>query len=213
MATFEDFSEAVVTHLAPVEQLSPFKVGQVLKLISDADAQLGKTLAPAFAVVQVLFLLGFVGYFVVALVALVLDAGAMDEVCAEQTWVWLYVLIVLVVPTAIGFVLSIAQAGVRMVFKDATALRTADMVLAIPSPLIMVFLGVTGLALWGGMEDACADFYWANFGMLLVVFYIQIVLMCVAALLGLLALCAMGIGLLNSSVGGGEGDNGDPKYV
>ena len=31
---------------------------------------------------------------------------------------------------------------------------------AIPSPLLLVCLGVLGLALWGGMGEECADFYW-----------------------------------------------------
>ena len=51
--TFEDFSEKVVANLSPVEQISPFKVGQIQKLIADADEQLGKTLAPYFAILQV----------------------------------------------------------------------------------------------------------------------------------------------------------------
>jgi hypothetical protein len=31
---------------------------------------------------------------------------------------------------------------------------------AVPSPLLNVCLGVLGLALWGSMGEACADFYW-----------------------------------------------------
>jgi hypothetical protein len=30
----------------------------------------------------------------------------MDEECAEKTWVWIYVFIVLAVPTIIGFILK-----------------------------------------------------------------------------------------------------------
>ena len=32
--------------------------------------------------------------------------------------------------------------------------------IAVPSPLLLVCLGVLGLALWGGMGEECADFYW-----------------------------------------------------
>ncbi len=52
-------------------------------MISDTDEQMGWT----FAVAQILFLLGFVGYFVVAALALVLDADntdANEDMCAEQ---------------------------------------------------------------------------------------------------------------------------------
>ena len=174
------------------------QVGQIQKLVTDADEELGKTLVPYFAMLQVFFMLAFVVYFVVALVALVLDAEAMDAQCAAQSWVWLYVLLVLVVPTIVGFVMGLVESTSRMVTSDAPVLRVLDMLLAIPSPLVMVVLGVIGLALWGGMEDECADFYWANFGMVLLVFYVQVCLMCFSALFGLLALCGMGIGLVNS---------------
>ena len=35
-----------------------------------------------------------------------LDVQAMDEECAEETWVWIYVFIVLAVPTIIGSILK-----------------------------------------------------------------------------------------------------------
>ena len=148
---------------------------------------------------QVFFLLGFVAYFVVALVALVLDAEAMDEECAVQSWIWLYVLLVLIIPTTIGFIIGLLQAALQMVFKDESSLRMVDMFLSVPAPLLMVTLGVIGLALWGGMADECFDMYWENYAMLVVVFFIQVCLMCVSALFGILALCAMGIGLINSA--------------
>ena len=52
-------------------QLSPFKVGAIQQLIADGNADLGKKTAPYFATILVLFLLAFLGYFVTALVALV----------------------------------------------------------------------------------------------------------------------------------------------
>lgn len=145
------------------------KVGQIQKLVADADEELGKTLAPYVAIHQVVFLITFVAYFVVALVALVLDADAMDTVCATDTWIWLYVQ--LVIPTTVGFIVGLLQATSRMATQDEAALRMVDIFLAFPSPVTMVVLGVIGLALWGGMEDACADFYGEIFGLLLVVLY------------------------------------------
>jgi len=176
-----------------VQKRTRTQVGQIQKLVTDADEDLGKTLAAYFAILQVFLMVAFVGYFVVALVALVLDADAMDAQCAAQSWVWLYVLLVLVVPTIVGFVMGLVESTSRMITSDAPVLRVLNMLLAIPSPLVMVVLGVIGLALWGGMEDECADFYWANFGMVsqdkLLVFYVQVCLMCFSALFGLLALC------------------------
>jgi len=41
-----------------------------------------------------------------------LDVQAMDEECAEETWVWIYVFIVLAVPTIIGSILKSTLYGV-----------------------------------------------------------------------------------------------------
>ena len=60
-------------------QLSPFKVGAIQQLIADGDADLGKKTAPYFAIILVLFLLAFLGYFVTALVALVVCRMQIDS--------------------------------------------------------------------------------------------------------------------------------------
>lgn len=198
--TFEDFSALVVEKLSPIEQLSPFKVGQIQKLIADGDEEMGKKTAPYFALVLVVFLLAFVGYFVTALVALVLDAEAMDDECAEETYLWLYVFTVLALPTIVGFLLALIQSGLQIAFPnplDKSILRVADMILAVPSPLLNLGLGVLGLALWGGMEEDCSDFYWQEYAMLLVVFYIQVALTSIGGLFGFLTLAGMIIGLIN----------------
>jgi len=109
--SFESVSALVVKYLSPVEELSPFKLGNIQKLISDiAEAagnnELGGQIAPYFAVGQVIFLLLFVAYFVIGVVALAVDAEAMDAVtdggeeCAENSWIWLYSLLVIVIPTS-----------------------------------------------------------------------------------------------------------------
>jgi len=204
--SFEDFSALVVEKLSPVEHLSPFKVGQIQQLIADRDEEMGKFCAPYFAVVIVVFLLAFVGYVVTALVALVLDARAMDCACAQESYLWLYVLMVLVVPTLLGLVVALIQGALQIAFpfKDTDAAhdrirRVGDMLLAIPAPLLNLALGVLGLLLLFGMEDDCAEFYWVHFGMLLVVFYIQVALTLIGGLFGLLTLVAMVIGLVNSA--------------
>ena len=65
--------------LAIRSQLSPFKVGAIQQLIADGDADLGKKTAPYFAIILVLFLLAFLGYFVTALVALVVCRLQIDS--------------------------------------------------------------------------------------------------------------------------------------
>ncbi len=49
-------SDMVVKYLSPVEEMSPFQVGQIHKLISDINENAGTAAAPGFIVLQVLFL-------------------------------------------------------------------------------------------------------------------------------------------------------------
>ena len=58
---------------------------------------------------QVIFLLLFVAYFVIGVVALAVDAEAMDAECAADSWIWLYALLVIVIPTSLGFILSLVE--------------------------------------------------------------------------------------------------------
>ncbi len=63
---------------------------------------------------QVIFLLLFVAYFVIGVVALAVDAEAMDAECAADSWIWLYALLVIVIPTSLGFVLSLVEVNFYM---------------------------------------------------------------------------------------------------
>ena len=53
--TFGEFSAVV-----PVEELSPFKLGQIQELIGTINKDVGDALAPTFAVAIVFFLLAFI---------------------------------------------------------------------------------------------------------------------------------------------------------
>ena len=66
---------------------------------------LGGQIAPYFAVVQIIFMLLFVAYFVLGVVSIVVDFEAMDCDCAEDSWIWLYALLVIVIPTSMGVVM------------------------------------------------------------------------------------------------------------
>jgi len=107
-------SDMVVKYLSPVEEMSPFQVGQIHKLISDINENAGTAAAPGFIVLQVLFLLAFVGYMVVAIVALCLDWEAMVCDCAADSWIWLYVLLALAIPTTFGFIMGLVKAGLAL---------------------------------------------------------------------------------------------------
>jgi len=62
----------------------------------------GLFVAPAFVMGQVLFLIAFVLYLIAAIFAIVLDFDAAECACADEHWVWLYVLLATAIPTGIS---------------------------------------------------------------------------------------------------------------
>lgn len=190
-ASFETVSSKVVDVLSPVEQLSPFKLGQIQKLISQiaesaGNTELGDQIAPYFAVGMVIFLVLFVAYFVLGVVSLAVDAEAMDAPCAEDSWIWLYVLLVIVIPTSVGFIIGLVETGLKMIeaLKDVKY----EIFLVLPSPLLNVTLGILGIVLWSGMTEECSAFYDTNHGLLLVIFHLQVIIMCVSSIFGCITL-------------------------
>jgi hypothetical protein len=173
-------------------------VGQIQKLIADiaesaGNSTLGEQIAPYFAVAQVIFLLLFVAYFVIGVVALAVDAEAMDCPCAEESWIWLYVLLVIVIPTSMGFILGLVQTGLGMI--EALKEVKYDIFIALPPPLLMVTLGILGIVLWSGMDEECDAFYDTNHGLLLVIFHLQVIIMCIASVFGMITLFGMAAAL------------------
>ena len=90
-STFQGWCSLISDILAPAEELSPFKLGQVKTLISEINHDVGLFVSPAFVIGQILFLIAFVGYLVTAVYSLVNDALAMSGACAAESWIWLYV--------------------------------------------------------------------------------------------------------------------------
>ena len=50
--------------------------------------ELGGQIAPYFAVAQIVFLMLFLAYFVLGVIAVCVDFEAMDCPCAEDSWIW-----------------------------------------------------------------------------------------------------------------------------
>jgi len=135
--------------LAPLEEISPFKLGQIQILISDINKEAGEWVAPYFAIGMVFFLMAFTGYFVMAIIALVLDFEAMDAACAADSWVWLYVLLVVVIPTSLGFVMGLVKTGLNMAdLKGNFGWEIPAVFLSLPGPILYIVLGVLG---WVGV--------------------------------------------------------------
>jgi hypothetical protein len=58
---------------APVEEVSPFKLGDIQQLIKKIHSDTGDAVAPYFAFGMVFFLIAFCCYLALAIVSLVLD--------------------------------------------------------------------------------------------------------------------------------------------
>jgi len=207
--TFEEFSALAVKYLSPLEEISPFKLGQIQKLISDVNEEAGKAVAPYFAIGMVFFLMLFLAYFVIAVVSLGVDFAAMDAECAEDSWVWLYVLLAVVIPTSLGFVMGLVKTA--LVWADLKAKigwEVPDICLSLPGPLLYITLAILGITLWGGMTDECGDFYSEDHNLLFTIFKIQVILLSIAAGFGLITCFAQATALYYQLIGGEKKDTG-----
>mmetsp|Transcript_28049 Transcript_28049/g.56841 ORF Transcript_28049/g.56841 Transcript_28049/m.56841 type:complete len:208 (-) Transcript_28049:52-675(-) len=185
--SFDEASSMVVKMLSPLEDITPFKLGQIQKIIETLYEPLGKVLAPAFAVLQVLFLLAWLGYFVWGIVALCLDSGAISCDCADHYWIWLYALLVIVIPTSMGAILGCVRAGLMASKLDE---QLPSIAMSLPTPLVLFFFALQGFIIWHDMPSDCEDFYGENHMQLLVLFRIQVFLMCIGFFVGVFTLFA-----------------------
>ena len=60
--------------------------------------ELGGQIAPYFAVAQIVFLMLFLAYFVLGVIAVCVDFEAMDCPCAEDSWIWYQCVVSLSLP-------------------------------------------------------------------------------------------------------------------
>jgi len=205
-------SDLIVKYLSPVEEMSPFQVGQIQKLISDINEAAGSAVAPAFIVLQVLFLLAFVAYMVVAIVALAVDWEAMGCDCAADSWIWLYVLLALAIPTTFGFVMGLVKTGLALAdLKKNVGWEIPDVFLALPGPCIYITLGILGIILWASMDAECDDMYSETYGMLFVVFKIQVIMLGIASIFGVLKIIAQASVLIASFTGSSSEAPAEPE--
>ena len=111
----------------------------------------------------------------------------MDAACAEDSWVWLYVLLAVVIPTSLGFVMGVVKAAlIAADLKERVGWEIPPVALALPGPVLYIVLGVLGIVLWATMDDACGKWYEDNTGLLFIVFKIQVILLGVASIFGVI---------------------------
>ena len=181
------------THTWAAEEMSPFKLGQVSQLIQDIHKDTGLMLAPYFTIGQIVFLIAFVLYMVAAIYALAADFEAAEDGCAQEHWVWLYVLLATVIPTGMGFVMGLVKTGLNIAdLKKNCGWEVPAAFLSFPAPVLSVVLGILGILLWTNMDDACDATYTSKFFFLYTIFHIQVILMGVSAIFGTLTCIAQG---------------------
>ena len=178
---------------APAEELSPFKLGQISQLIQDVHKDTGLMLAPYFTMGQVAFLIAFVLYLTTAIVAIVLDFGAASDGCADEHWVWLFVLLSTAIPTGLGFVMGLVKTGLNILdLKKRIGWEVPAICLSFPAPILSVVLGILGIVLWANMDSGCDGTYSSTYGLLYTVFKVQVLVMGISAIFGTLTCIAQG---------------------
>lgn len=121
----------------------------------------------------------------------VVGCAAMDAACAADSWVWLYVLLAVVIPTSLGFVMGVVKAAlIAADLKERFGWEVPSVFLTLPGPILYITLGVLGIVLWATMDASCSDWYEANTGLLFLVFKIQVILLGIASIFGVITCVA-----------------------
>lgn len=133
----------------------------------------------------------FLGYFVLGVVSVAIDFEAMDCACAEDSWIWLYALLVLVIPTSMGVVMGFIKGAMAAADLEAKLGFDTAIFTALPPPILYVTLGILGIVLWANMTELCDTYYETHHPLLLGIFHIQVIIMSIASVFGLLACWGM----------------------
>jgi len=98
-----------------------------------------------------------------------------QDSCAADSWVWIFVLLALAIPTGLGFVMGLVKTGLNMAnLKKRFGWDVPPALLSFPGPVLYVVLGVLGIMLWVNMTDACASSYAGSYFLLFIIFKIQV---------------------------------------
>lgn len=98
-----------------------------------------------------------------------------QDSCAEESWVWLFVLLAVAIPTGLGFVMGLVKTGLNMAnLKKRFGWEIPPALLSFPGPVLYVVLGILGILLWVNMSDACDATYSGSYFLLYVIFKIQV---------------------------------------
>lgn len=163
---------------AAPQELSPFKLGQIKELIGEINHSAGLFVAPVFVTLQIIFLLAFVGYLVVAIFALVSDFEAASDACAHESWVWLFSLLAVAIPSGLGLVMGIVKATLKLAnLRARFGWEVPPALLSFAAPCSYIALGTLGILLWVNMSASCAASYAASYALLFVIFKIQVIML------------------------------------
>ena len=163
------------------------------------NADAGLFVAPAFVTGQIIFLIAFALYLALAIVALVADFAAASDSCASESWVWLFVLLAVAIPVGLGFVMGLVKTGLNMAnLKRRFGWEVPPMLLSFASPVLYVVLGIFGIILWATMSSGCSGTYESKYGLLFVIFKIQVIMFGIAAIFGAITTFSQAVVFFNS---------------
>ena len=190
-STFQGWCSLISDVLSPAEELSPFKLGQIKELITEFSKDLGLFVAPAFVLGQVLFLVAFVGYLVTAIYSLIANVGALSDACANESWVWLFVLLAVAIPSGLGLILGLVKTGLRM-----ASVKVPSPLFSFPGPICYITFFVLSILLWAYMSPACDAVYSKQYSLLYLIFKVQIFIFGIASIFGALTTFAQTMALI-----------------
>jgi cytochrome b subunit of formate dehydrogenase len=118
--------------------------------------------------------------FISSIVVIFLSFSAFRVPCAEDSSIWLYSLVSLILAPA--FVISLA-----FILQDR---KSAAICLFLAPSLIMLFMAVWGVVLWADLPSECDHYYSETYWALFLVFKINVVLLAIALVISLIAVSA-----------------------
>mmetsp|Transcript_52199 Transcript_52199/g.130030 ORF Transcript_52199/g.130030 Transcript_52199/m.130030 type:complete len:199 (+) Transcript_52199:128-724(+) len=159
--------------------------------------QMGVIAAAAGCMCVIVCLL--LAYVIWAVMTIMDTAGAAHTPCADDSNIWMFCLVAVIVMPVAGCVINLLS---RMADSVGIVIQM------IPSVVNLV-IAVWGMLLWANMTDECMSFYDNDYGNLVLLFKINVVLLAVSAILLVCVVC-VGVAALTAAVS--QGGGGTSRY-
>jgi hypothetical protein len=120
-----------------------------------------------------------------SIVVVCTSSSAYSVSCAEDSNIWLYSLVAVIVMPIVGAIVS----AINSILKEF-----ASFLQVIPASMTL-FMAVWGVLLWANLSSTCNAYYEEAYWALFLVFKINVVLLVIGFVFTLMALCAILVAL------------------